>query len=74
MSDSDPIDIPIDRLSVELLEAVMDEFINREGTDYGEYDLSLRDKRARLRKALEQGRARIVFDPVTASTTVMPVR
>lgn len=69
---SEPVEIPLNSLSGELLDAIMDEFIHREGTDYGEVDLSLQSKRSQLRAELERGRAVIVFDPVTESTTIMP--
>ena len=38
------IEIPAERLSAEVLRAVIEEFILREGTDYGSYEVSLEDK------------------------------
>jgi uncharacterized protein YheU (UPF0270 family) len=38
------IEIPADKLSAEVLHAVIEEFILREGTDYGSYEVSLENK------------------------------
>ena len=38
------IEIPLDRLSSDLLNAIIEEFINREGTDYGVSEVSLETK------------------------------
>ena len=48
----------------------------REGTDYGEREVSLAEKVAQVRVELERGRARIVFDPESNSVTleVVPQR
>jgi uncharacterized protein YheU (UPF0270 family) len=51
---------------------VLESFVLREGTDYGEVELSFEDKVARLRAALKRREARILFDPQTESVTLMP--
>ena len=63
--------IPPDRLSPDALEGVIDDFIVREGTDYGHRDVTLEEKRHRVRRELATGRARIVYDPVTHTTTLV---
>ena len=68
---TDYIEIPHDRLAPDLLDAVMEEFIMREGTDYGEQPFTLEQKRAQLRRQLTSGRAMIVFDPVSETTTLL---
>ena len=54
--------IPTQSLSEPALARIVEEFVLREGTDYGgEY--SLEQKCAEVRKALDEGSAEIHFDP-----------
>ncbi len=55
--------IPVEELSDDALLGVIDAFVLREGTDYGHRDISLDEKRARVRSMLENGAARIVYYP-----------
>jgi uncharacterized protein len=57
--------IPWDRLSSDVLDAVIEEYVTREGTDYGPHDYSLADKVAQVRLQLRRGEAVIDFDPDT---------
>jgi uncharacterized protein YheU (UPF0270 family) len=68
----DPVVVPHTELSPDLLRAVVESFVLREGTDYGAKELALEDKVARVIRQLEHGEARIVFDP--SSETVGIVR
>jgi uncharacterized protein YheU (UPF0270 family) len=63
--------VPLERLSSEALDGVIDDFIVREGTDYGHRDIALDEKRRAIRRELSTGRARIVFDPTTGTTTLV---
>ena len=47
--DAQGIEIPPDRLSADALLGVIDEFITREGTDYGHEETSAEAKRAQVR-------------------------
>ena len=66
----DPIEVPYGELPAELLNAVIESFVLREGTDYGEREFSLEDKVARVISQLKRGEARILFDPESESVTV----
>jgi uncharacterized protein YheU (UPF0270 family) len=66
----EPIEVPHGELSAELLNAVIESFVLREGTDYGEKELSLEDKVARVISQLKRGEARILFDPESESVTI----
>jgi uncharacterized protein YheU (UPF0270 family) len=66
-----PVEVPHTALEKDLLRAVIESFVLREGTDYGERELSLDDKVSRVVRLLERGDARIVFDPRTASVDVV---
>jgi uncharacterized protein YheU (UPF0270 family) len=73
MSDaSTPIEIPLDALPEATLLALLESFVAREGTDYGERECTLAEKVADVRRQLERGEARIVFDPETESVNITP--
>jgi uncharacterized protein YheU (UPF0270 family) len=58
----EPIVIPHTDLSAEALRGVVESFVLREGTDYGEREISLDQKVAQVLRQLERGEARIIFD------------
>jgi uncharacterized protein len=66
-----PVVVPYTELSADLLHAVIESFVLREGTDYGETEIPLEDKVARVVRQLKSGEARIVFDPETESVTIV---
>jgi uncharacterized protein YheU (UPF0270 family) len=68
---AEPVEVPYADLSAELLHAVIESFVLREGTDYGEREFSLEDKVARVVSQLKKGEAKIVFDPQSASVTIV---
>jgi uncharacterized protein YheU (UPF0270 family) len=49
---------------------VIESFVLREGTDYGERECSLEQKVAQVRAQLERGQARILFDPESSTVTI----
>ena len=65
------IEIHLDRLSPEVLRGVIEEFILREGTDYGVQESSLDNKIAQVRRQLARGDVLITFDPVTENCTLL---
>lgn len=67
---AEPVEVPVSELSPELLHAVVESFVLREGTDYGEREFSLEDKVAGVIRQLQKGDAKIVFDPETDSVTI----
>jgi uncharacterized protein YheU (UPF0270 family) len=66
-----PVVVPYTELSADLLHAVIESFVLREGTDYGEKEVSLQDKVARVVAQLRKGEARIVFDPESESISIV---
>jgi len=64
--------IPHHMLSPETLHGVIEAFITREGTDYGEHDISLATKVLQVRKQLDEGTAVIVYDQESESCTLQP--
>jgi len=65
------MDIPLESLSPEALQGVIDDFILREGTDYGIAEATLTKKRQDVLRQLEKGKAKIVFDAETESITLV---
>lgn len=68
-----PVEIPHGELSPEALNGVVESFVLREGTDYGERDVPLEQKVDAVRRQLDRGEARIVFDPATESIDIVTV-
>ncbi len=64
--------IPYQSLSAEALRAVIEEFVTREGTDYGHADHSLAVKCDAVRRQLQAGRAVIDWDPRTRTAHIVP--
>jgi uncharacterized protein len=62
--------IPHGELSADALQGVIESFVLREGTDYGEREYSLAQKVAQVRAQLELGQARILFDPESNTVTL----
>jgi uncharacterized protein YheU (UPF0270 family) len=69
-----PVAIPHTELSQEALRGVIESFVLREGTDYGERDVSHEDKVADVTRQLERGEAQIMFDPLDSSVTIVTAR
>lgn len=65
------IEIPLDRLSSDVLNGVIEEFVLREGTDYGVTETSMDNKIAQVRRQLDRGDVLITFDPVTENCTLL---
>lgn len=63
--------IPYQQLSQDALQGVLDEFINREGTDYGEVEMSAEQKFSQLMVQLKSGRVVVVFDEANETTGLM---
>lgn len=68
--ESEPVVVPHTELAADVLRAVIESFVLREGTDYGEKEISLDQKVARVIRQLECGEAHILFDPDTASVDI----
>lgn len=67
----EPVLVPYTELSPDILRAVIESFVLREGTDYGEREISLEQKVATVMRQLIRGDARILFDPATESVAIV---
>jgi uncharacterized protein len=50
---------------------VLESFVLREGTEYGERDVSLDQKVAQVTRQLQRGEAQIVFDPESETIDIV---
>jgi uncharacterized protein len=72
--DPTPVAIPYTQLSAEALRGVIESFVLREGTEYGERDFTLSEKRSHVLHQLERGEAQIMFDPLSQSVDIVVAR
>jgi uncharacterized protein YheU (UPF0270 family) len=62
--------IPINKLSPEALQGVINEFISRDGTDYGEIEVSWEIKFRQVKDKLESGLAVLIYDDETETANI----
>jgi uncharacterized protein len=62
------IKIPLDELSADALEALIEEFVSRDGTDLAEAGAKI----AQVRGQLRSGTVVIVYDEATESANIVP--
>jgi uncharacterized protein len=65
------VKIPYDQLSQEALKGVIEEFVTRNGTDYGETQIPLETKIAQVLKQLKSKDVFIVFDHHSETSTII---
>ena len=63
--------IPHDQLNEETLSNLIEAFISREGTDYGEREVSMATKTQQVRRQLDSGKAVILYDADTSEFTIV---
>jgi uncharacterized protein YheU (UPF0270 family) len=77
MNPEDPppelIAVPWSQLPPDTLQAVIESFVLREGTEYGMHEVPLASKVSQVRKQLERGEAQIMFDPATESVDIRTI-
>lgn len=69
--DLTPVAVPYTQLSSEALQGVIESFVLREGTEYGEREFTLAEKRLHVMHQLERGEAQIMFDPQSQSVDIV---
>ncbi|WP_346839573.1 YheU family protein [Microbulbifer sp. SAOS-129_SWC] len=63
--------IPHHQLDSETLQNLLEEYATRDGTDYGEREVSLADKVASLRRQLQSGEVVIWFEESEQSVNLL---
>ncbi|HPI39858.1 MAG TPA: YheU family protein [Pseudobdellovibrionaceae bacterium] len=75
MSEVEPTEVPIEispeQLSKEALWGVIENFILREGTDYGQIEMTFEKKAEQVQKQIEKGEIKIVFDLTSESVSLL---
>jgi uncharacterized protein YheU (UPF0270 family) len=69
-----PVIIPPQSLSAEALQGLIEEFITREGTDYGWDEVPLSAKVEQVRRQIEKGDVVIVFDSASETVSLLTRR
>lgn len=64
--------VPWQQLSAEALNGIIEEFIMREGTDYGELEVSLQTKKNQLIQQLQQNKIVLVYSELHETVNLMP--
>lgn len=64
--------IPLEQIHEDTLYAIIEDFILREGTDYGAIDATKADKISQVRLQLEQGSAVLVYSELHESVNILP--
>ncbi len=65
------VELQPDQLSPEALRGLIEEYVSREGTDYGPGEWTLDEKVEQVRAQIERGEAKIVFDPQLESASIV---
>lgn len=65
------MEIPWRELSPDALDGLIEAFIMREGTDYGEHEVAMADKIEQVRHQIRGGQVRVLFDVDTESVTLV---
>ena len=74
MSHPEGMEVPLDQLSKDALRSLVEEFVTRDGTDYGAVERNVDDKIEHVMRQLDAGDARIVFDPETQTANIVMTR
>lgn len=66
--------VPWEQVPSESLRNLVEEFVTRDGTDYGEQEISLETRVGRVMQQLRRAEVVIWFDGVTETITLMTAR
>lgn len=64
--------IPWQELAADTLDNLIEEFVSRDGTDYGELEYSLEQKVAQVRRALALGEAVLIYSERAGQCNIIP--
>lgn len=66
------VEVPLNKLNKDTLFRFIEEFVSREGTDYGHVNISFSDKVQSVYHKLQNGEAFVSYDLDTQTTTIVP--
>jgi len=64
--------VPWQQIPADTLTRLLEEYASRDGTDYGEFEVSLADKVAQLLLQLQQKRIVVVYSELHESINIVP--
>jgi uncharacterized protein YheU (UPF0270 family) len=64
--------VPWQDINANTLNHLLEEFASRDGTDYGDYEISLADKVDQLKVQLQQKRILVVYSELHESVNIVP--
>lgn len=65
-------EVPLDQLTDDVLNNMIEDFVTRDGTDYGEVEVGLPEKMVRLKRELKAGKVVITYDLQCQSFNFLP--
>ena len=68
------VELSPEALSPEALRGLVEEFVTRDGTDYGAAEKSAEEKIREVLAQIASGEARIVFDPESETANIVSAR
>jgi len=71
LENTEAIEVPADALSPGALRGLIEAFVLREGTEYGEREFSLDEKVAQIEQQLVRREVRVMYDPVSETATLV---
>lgn len=63
--------VPLDMLEPDTVRSLIESFVTREGTDYGEHEVPLAIKIKQVLRLLERGEAAVVFDEASETCNII---
>ncbi|GLX78926.1 UPF0270 protein YheU [Thalassotalea insulae] len=64
--------IPYQSLTADTLNAIIEAFILREGTDYGDHDVAFEEKIAQVHQQLVQNQVVLVYSELYQTVNILP--
>ena len=68
------LEIPLDRINLEMLRKMIEEFVTREWSELTDSEFTLNEKVDQVLQQLRSNQAKIVYDTVSESWNIIPCR
>lgn len=69
---ADFVVVPLQRLQPDVLQALLEEYASRDGTDYGEREIPLAEKVDQLRQQLQSEQLLLLYDADSEQWDLLP--
>ena len=66
------VEVPYEQLEPETLERLIEEFVTRDGTNWGDLDGALEKKVGQVMAQLRNKKAKVVFDLTSQTANIIP--